>query len=98
MTTLAQNCEPSLRTCQRSSRAFPHAEQAIADFQPNLNFARAYTPDLFNGLGKLGAGRQRGTLLGRDDPCVWIDFDVEALGELGDPGELVGGGRDHRAA
>jgi phospholipid/cholesterol/gamma-HCH transport system substrate-binding protein len=39
---------------QRASKAFPHAEQAIADFQPNLNFARAYTPDIFNGLGKIG--------------------------------------------
>ncbi|HEV7615218.1 MAG TPA: MlaD family protein [Solirubrobacterales bacterium] len=37
-----------------ASSAFPHAESAIAAFQPNLNFARAYTPDLFNGLGKLG--------------------------------------------
>ncbi len=39
---------------ERSSKAFPHAEQAIADFQPTLNFARAYTPDIFNGFGKLG--------------------------------------------
>jgi phospholipid/cholesterol/gamma-HCH transport system substrate-binding protein len=39
---------------QRASTAFPHAEQAIADFQPTLNFARAYTPDIFNGLGKVG--------------------------------------------
>jgi phospholipid/cholesterol/gamma-HCH transport system substrate-binding protein len=39
---------------QRASRAFPHSEEATAAFQPNLNFARAYTPDLFNGLGKLG--------------------------------------------
>jgi phospholipid/cholesterol/gamma-HCH transport system substrate-binding protein len=39
---------------QRASRTFPHSEDAIAAFQPNLNFARAYTPDLFNGLGKLG--------------------------------------------
>jgi phospholipid/cholesterol/gamma-HCH transport system substrate-binding protein len=43
---------PTVR--QRASRTFPHAEEAIAGFQPNLNFARAYTPDLFNGLGKLG--------------------------------------------
>lgn len=40
---------------QRSSKTFPHAEAAIAAFQPNLNFARSYTPDLFNALGKLGA-------------------------------------------
>jgi phospholipid/cholesterol/gamma-HCH transport system substrate-binding protein len=39
---------------ERSSRAFPNAEQAIADFQPSLNFARAYTPDIFNGFAKLG--------------------------------------------
>jgi phospholipid/cholesterol/gamma-HCH transport system substrate-binding protein len=39
---------------ERSARTFPHAEQAIADFQPTLNFARAYTPDIFNGFGKLG--------------------------------------------
>jgi phospholipid/cholesterol/gamma-HCH transport system substrate-binding protein len=37
-----------------TSRAFPHSEQAIADFQPNLNFIRAYTPDLFNAFSKLG--------------------------------------------
>jgi len=39
---------------QRAGRAFPHAEAAVAAFQPNLNFARAYTPDIFNGFGKLG--------------------------------------------
>jgi phospholipid/cholesterol/gamma-HCH transport system substrate-binding protein len=39
---------------ERAASAFPHAEDAIAAFQPNLNFARAYTPDLFNGIGKLG--------------------------------------------
>jgi phospholipid/cholesterol/gamma-HCH transport system substrate-binding protein len=39
---------------ERASRAFPHSEDAIAGFQPNLNFARAYTPDLFNGLAKVG--------------------------------------------
>jgi phospholipid/cholesterol/gamma-HCH transport system substrate-binding protein len=38
----------------RASKAFPHAEDAIAAFQPNLDFARAYTPDFFNGFGKLG--------------------------------------------
>jgi hypothetical protein len=37
-----------------TSRAFPHSEQAIEDFQPNLNFIRAYTPDFFNAIGKLG--------------------------------------------
>jgi phospholipid/cholesterol/gamma-HCH transport system substrate-binding protein len=37
-----------------ASSAFPHAEDAIIAFQPNLNFARSYTPDLFNGLGKIG--------------------------------------------
>lgn len=39
---------------QRAARAFPHSEEAIAAFQPNLNFARAYTPDIFNGFGKVG--------------------------------------------
>lgn len=37
-----------------ASNAFPHSEDAIAAFQPNLNFARAYTPDIFNALGKVG--------------------------------------------
>jgi phospholipid/cholesterol/gamma-HCH transport system substrate-binding protein len=39
---------------QRASRAFPHAEDAIEAFLPNLRFARAYTPEIFNGFGKLG--------------------------------------------
>jgi phospholipid/cholesterol/gamma-HCH transport system substrate-binding protein len=39
---------------QRSARAFPHAEQGIEAFQPTLDFARAYTPDIFNGLAKVG--------------------------------------------
>ncbi len=38
----------------RAGKAFPHAEGAISAFQPNLNFIRAYTPDLFNGFAKLG--------------------------------------------
>jgi phospholipid/cholesterol/gamma-HCH transport system substrate-binding protein len=42
------------RVEQLAADAFPHSQQAIADFQPNLNFIRAYTPDLFNALGKLG--------------------------------------------
>jgi phospholipid/cholesterol/gamma-HCH transport system substrate-binding protein len=37
-----------------TSSTFPHSEQAIADFQPNLNFIRAYTPDFFNAFSKLG--------------------------------------------
>ena len=37
-----------------TSRTFPHSEEAIEDFQPNLNFIRAYTPDFFNAIGKLG--------------------------------------------
>jgi phospholipid/cholesterol/gamma-HCH transport system substrate-binding protein len=37
-----------------ASNAFPHSEAAIAAFQPNLNFIRAYTPDLFNAIGKFG--------------------------------------------
>ena len=44
-----------LPSVERSvSRTFPHSEAAIRRFQPNLNFIRAYTPDLFNALGKLG--------------------------------------------
>jgi phospholipid/cholesterol/gamma-HCH transport system substrate-binding protein len=39
----------------QASRAFPHAEDAVVAFQPNLNFIRSYTPDLFNAIGKLGA-------------------------------------------
>jgi phospholipid/cholesterol/gamma-HCH transport system substrate-binding protein len=39
---------------KRAAKAFPNAEQSIADFQPTLNFARAYTPDIFNGFGRLG--------------------------------------------
>jgi phospholipid/cholesterol/gamma-HCH transport system substrate-binding protein len=39
---------------QRASKAFPHSEAAITAFQPNLNFARSYVPDLFNGIGKIG--------------------------------------------
>jgi phospholipid/cholesterol/gamma-HCH transport system substrate-binding protein len=38
-----------------ASSTFPHAEKAVADFQPNLNFIRAYTPDLFNAVAKFGA-------------------------------------------
>jgi phospholipid/cholesterol/gamma-HCH transport system substrate-binding protein len=37
-----------------TENAFPHSEQAISDFQPNLDFIRAYTPDLFNAFSKLG--------------------------------------------
>jgi phospholipid/cholesterol/gamma-HCH transport system substrate-binding protein len=37
-----------------AATAFPHAEAAISAFQPNLNFIRAYTPDLFNAVGKFG--------------------------------------------
>jgi phospholipid/cholesterol/gamma-HCH transport system substrate-binding protein len=39
---------------ERASRTFPNAEAGIAAFQPNLNFARAYVPDIFNAVGKLG--------------------------------------------
>jgi phospholipid/cholesterol/gamma-HCH transport system substrate-binding protein len=46
----------TLPAVQRAaSRAFPHSEAAVKAFQPNLNFIRAYTPDLFNALGKVGA-------------------------------------------
>jgi phospholipid/cholesterol/gamma-HCH transport system substrate-binding protein len=37
-----------------ASTAFPHSEDAIDAFLPNLIFARAYTPDIFNGFGKVG--------------------------------------------
>jgi phospholipid/cholesterol/gamma-HCH transport system substrate-binding protein len=40
---------------QQAAHAFPHAEAGIAAFQPQLNFARSYTTDLFNALGNLGA-------------------------------------------
>ena len=39
---------------RRVSKTFPHSEAAIRAFQPNLDFIRAYTPDLFNALGKFG--------------------------------------------
>jgi phospholipid/cholesterol/gamma-HCH transport system substrate-binding protein len=39
---------------ERSSKAFPNAERAIQDFLPTLRLARAYTPDIFNGFGRLG--------------------------------------------
>jgi len=39
---------------QRAAKAFPRSERAIEAFQPNLNFARTYTPDIFNGFGTLG--------------------------------------------
>ena len=40
---------------QLASNAFPHSEDAVAAFLPDLSFWRAYTPDFFNGFGKLGA-------------------------------------------
>jgi phospholipid/cholesterol/gamma-HCH transport system substrate-binding protein len=40
---------------ERAASAFPHSEEAIAAFLPNLNFMRAYTPDIFNGFGKVAA-------------------------------------------
>jgi len=39
---------------QRASKAFPRSERAIEAFQPTLNLARSYTPDIFNGFGTLG--------------------------------------------
>ncbi len=39
---------------QLAAKAFPNAQDAITAFQPTLNFARPYTPDIFNGFGKLG--------------------------------------------
>lgn len=45
----------TLPTTQRLvSKTFPHAEESIAAFQPNLNFIRAYTPDLFGAISKIG--------------------------------------------
>ncbi len=38
----------------RAARTFPHAEDSIEAFQPNLNFFRAYASDFFNGFAKLG--------------------------------------------
>jgi phospholipid/cholesterol/gamma-HCH transport system substrate-binding protein len=38
----------------RAAKSFPNAETAIEDFLPTLSFARAYTPDIFNGFGRLG--------------------------------------------
>ena len=46
----------------------------------------------------LGARRQLRPLLGGTTACVRVDHDAEALGQLGDPGDLVRRGRDHRAA
>jgi phospholipid/cholesterol/gamma-HCH transport system substrate-binding protein len=39
---------------ERASKAFPNAERAVEDFLPDLTLWRAYTPDFFNGFGKLG--------------------------------------------
>jgi phospholipid/cholesterol/gamma-HCH transport system substrate-binding protein len=39
---------------ERSATAFPHAERAIEDSLPTFSFARAYTPDIFNGFAKVG--------------------------------------------
>ncbi len=39
---------------ERASSAFPHAEDAVDAFLPNLVFARAYTPDIFTALGNVG--------------------------------------------
>lgn len=39
---------------QRGSKAFPRSAQASEDVLPFFSFARAYTPDIFNGFGKLG--------------------------------------------
>jgi phospholipid/cholesterol/gamma-HCH transport system substrate-binding protein len=39
---------------ERASKAFPHAEKAIEDSLPTFTFARTYTPEIFNGLGRIG--------------------------------------------
>jgi len=50
---------------QRAASAFPHSEQAIADFQPNLNFARAYNA---GHLQRLRQARPDHRLLRRQRP------------------------------
>ena len=42
-------------TQSRASVAFPHAVDAVHAFQPTLNFARPYMPDVMQALAKLGA-------------------------------------------
>jgi len=42
-------------TESRASVSFPHAVGAIHAFQPTLEFARPYMPDVMQALGKLGA-------------------------------------------
>lgn len=45
----------SLPEVERRSRSgFRNARRAIRDFQPTLEFARAYAPDMVNSLAKLG--------------------------------------------
>jgi phospholipid/cholesterol/gamma-HCH transport system substrate-binding protein len=67
----------------RASKAFPHSEDAISGFQPNLNFARSYTTDLFSALGKLGtaAGYYDGNgHYVRASPSALNLFEKEATG------------------
>ncbi|MET0558698.1 MAG: MlaD family protein [Solirubrobacterales bacterium] len=40
---------------ERASRTFPNSEEAIAAFLPDLSLWRAYAPDFYNALGKLGS-------------------------------------------
>ena len=42
-------------TESRASVAFPHSVGAVHAFQPTLDFARPYIPDVMQALGKLGA-------------------------------------------
>src|SRR5581483_6514319 len=42
-------------TESRASVAFPHAVKAVHAFQPTLDFARPYMPDVMQALAKLGA-------------------------------------------
>jgi phospholipid/cholesterol/gamma-HCH transport system substrate-binding protein len=69
---------------QQASKAFPHSEKAIADFQPNLNFARAYTPDLFNGFAKLGQVTAPYDANGHYARVTFADANIfnDVLGEL----------------
>lgn len=43
------------RTHRKASVAFPNSVDAIHAFQPTLNFARPYMPDVMQSLAKLGA-------------------------------------------
>ena len=62
---------------RQASSAFPHAEAGAEAFQPNLNFIRAYTPDLFNGIAKIG--QVTGYYDGNGHYARAVDLDAEPL-------------------